>query len=173
MTSASRDEKLIEAILHPAQTVGHVREAEAVEDRLLHARHEAEAEVLAHFAHLAQEVQVEDQLLVSAALEVVEQLVHHQQQSLFGVLEVERGHHLLECPLVIGDGVSGREPVVDAPSGERFFELRADELPEVHRRGAQLGAGDLEPPGDPVRHGSHVLVGERVDQLGAPPQPRR
>ena len=163
----ARDEKLIEAILHAAHAVSHVGEAEAVEDRLLHAGHETKAEVLAHLAHLAQEVQVEYQLLVSAALEVVEQLVHHEEEPLIGVPRVERGHQLLECPLVVGDRVARREPVVDAPRGERFLKLGADKLAEVHGGGAQLGAGNLEAAGDPARRGSHVLVTERFEQVAA------
>ena len=126
-----------------------------------------EAEVLADFAHLAQEVQVEDQLLVAAALQVVEQLVHHQQQPVIGISPLERRHQLLECPLVVRDRVRRGEPIRDVPGGERFFELRADEGPEVHRGGAQLGAGDLEPAGDRTRRVGHLPVGERVAQLAA------
>ena len=163
----SGDEKLIEAVLHAPQTVGHVREPEAVEDRFLHAGYKAETEILADFADLAEEVQVEDQFLVSAALEVVEQFVHHEQQPLIGVVPMELGHHLLECPLVVGDRVSGREPVVDAPRGERLLKLGADELAEVHGGSAELGAGYLEPAGNPTRRRSHVLVGERFEQLAA------
>ena len=57
----SGDEELIEAILDAAQTICDRGESVAVEDRFLHAGHEAEAEILAHLAHLAQEVQIEDQ----------------------------------------------------------------------------------------------------------------
>ena len=39
----SGDEKLIVAILHAAQTVSHVGESEAVEERLLHAGYESES----------------------------------------------------------------------------------------------------------------------------------
>ena len=145
------DRYLLEAVLHPPHAVRHVGEAVAVEDRLLHAGDETEAEVLADFADLAQEVQVEDQLLIPAALEVVEQLVDHQQQAAVGMPRVERGHHLLERLLVVRDRVPRRETVVDAPAGQRLLELRADERPQVHRGGAQLRPRHLEPPGDAPR----------------------
>ena len=117
------DEELVEAILDAAHAAGHVREPVAVEDRLLHAGDEAEAQVLAHLAHLAQEVEVEHQLLVAAAPQVVEQLIHHQQQPLVRVPLVERRHHLLERPFVVRDRVGGGEPVRHAPGVERRFEL--------------------------------------------------
>jgi hypothetical protein len=57
---------LREAVLHPAQAVGHVLEAAAVEDGLLHAGHEAEAQVLGDLADFTQEGQVEDEIVVLA-----------------------------------------------------------------------------------------------------------
>ena len=66
---------------------------------------------------------------------------------------------------MVGDGVSGRESVLDAPRGERLLELGAYELAEVHGGSAQLGAGYLEPAGYPARRGNQVLIGERTKQL--------
>ena len=160
-----RDADLLEAVLHPPQAVGHVLEAGAVEDRLLHAGDETEAQVLRDLAHLAQEVQVEDQLLVLPALEIVEQLVDDEQQPLVGVPFVERRHHVLEGALVVRDGVAGREAVVDVPARQRLLELRADERAEVHGRGAELGARDLEPARDALRRAGDPGVG-RTDEIG-------
>ena len=159
------DADLLEAVLHAPQAVGHVVEAGAVEDRLLHAGDEPEAQVLGDLAHLAQEVQVEDELLVLPALEVVEQLVHHEQQPPLGVPGVERRHHVLEGPLVVRDGVAGRELVVDAPAFQRGLELGADERAEVHGRGAELGARHLETAGDAPRRAGDPGV-DRVDESG-------
>ena len=78
------DENLLEAVLHPADAVGHEGKARAVEDGFLDTGDEAEAQVLADLADLAQEVQVEDQLLVLAGAQVIEQLVHHQEQAVVG-----------------------------------------------------------------------------------------
>ena len=50
-----RDADLLEAVLHPAQAVGHVGEPGIVEDGLLQAGDEAEAQILADLAHLAEE----------------------------------------------------------------------------------------------------------------------
>ena len=160
------DADLLEAVLHPAQTVGHMVEARTVEDCLLHAGHEPEAQVLADFADFAQEVQVEDQLLVLAALEVVEQLVHDEQKPLVGVPLVERRHHVLEGPLVVRDRVPGREAVVDAPPRQRLLELRADERAKVHGGRAELGADDPEPAGD-AACGAGDERADRVDEIRA------
>ena len=63
---APGDEDLLEAVLHAANAVGDEGEAGTVEDGFLHAGDEAESEVLADLADLAQEVEVEDQSMVVA-----------------------------------------------------------------------------------------------------------
>ena len=60
----SGDEDLLEAVLDAAEAVRNEGEARAVEDGFLYARHEAESKILADFADFAQEVEVEDNLLV-------------------------------------------------------------------------------------------------------------
>ena len=105
--------------------------------------------------------------MVSAALEVVEELVDHEEEALLGVLLVEGGHHLFEGALVVGYLVPRREAVVDPPTGQGFLELGADELAEVHRRGAELGAGDLELAGDAPQGVGNARVRERVEEVRA------
>jgi len=75
---AAGDLDLLEPVLHPAEGVGDELQPRTVEDRFLHPRDEAEAEVLTDFAHLAEEVEVENQRLIGAALQIVQQLVHHE-----------------------------------------------------------------------------------------------
>ena len=53
------EKNLGEALVHAAQTVGHMLEAAAVEDGFLHAGHEAETQVLGDLADLAQEGQIQ------------------------------------------------------------------------------------------------------------------
>ena len=100
---APGDEDLFETALYAANAVGDECEAGTVEEGLLHAGDEAESEVLADLADLAQEVEVEDQLLVPARPEEVQQLVHGQQQPVVRVRLVERRHHFLEDTLAAGD----------------------------------------------------------------------
>ena len=52
------DEDLFESILHPADTVGHEGKPGAVEDGFLNSGNEAEPQILADFADLAQEVEI-------------------------------------------------------------------------------------------------------------------
>ena len=80
------DAKLLEAVLHPAQTLGDELELRVVEQALLQARNEAEADQLADLADLPQKAKVEDQIVLPARPEVVEQFVHDQEQPVVGVL---------------------------------------------------------------------------------------
>ena len=66
---------------------------------------------------------------------------------------------------MVRDGVPRREAVVDAPALQRLLELRADERAEVHGRGAELGARDLEPAGDALRRAGDPRV-DRTDEIG-------
>jgi len=75
---AAGNEDLLEAVLYPADAVRDKGEARAVENRFLDTGHEAETQVLTDLADLAEEVEVEDQFLVLAGAQVVEQLVDHQ-----------------------------------------------------------------------------------------------
>src|ERR1035441_1470357 len=87
------DLHLLEAIFYTADGVSDVGKSATVEDGFLNTCHEAEAEIFAHFADLAKETKVKNQGLVAAAAQVVEQLVHDQQQALAGKLFVEGAHH--------------------------------------------------------------------------------
>src|SRR5262245_27212439 len=63
----SGNEQLLEAVLYPAQALGNKSKAGAIKDGFLHAGHEAEPEIFAHFTDFAQKVQIENQWLISAA----------------------------------------------------------------------------------------------------------
>ena len=120
---AAGDKDLLEAVLHPADAVGDKSEARAVENGFLDTGHEAEAQVLADLADLAEEVEVEDQLLVLAGAQVVEQLVDHQQQAVFGEDLAELGHHVFEGPLVAGNGPGFGEHILHAEFFEMLFQF--------------------------------------------------
>ena len=120
---ATGNEDLLEAVLHPADAVGDKGEARAIENGFLDTGHEAEAQVLADLADLAEEVEVEDQLLVLAGAQVVEQLVDHKQQSVFGEDLAKLGHHVLEGPFVAGNGPGFGEHILHAEFFEMFFQF--------------------------------------------------
>ena len=152
------DEDLLEAVLHPADAVGHEGEARAVEDGFLDTGDEAEPQVLADLADLAQEVEVEDQLLVLARAQVVEQLVHHQEQAVVGILLVEGGHHLLEGALVVGHLVRGREGVGHAHGGQVLLQFGHEDVAQGHGGRADFGSDHLEAAADLARGTRHALV---------------
>ena len=60
------DAKLLEAVLHPAQALGDELELRVVEQALLQAGDEAEADQLADLADLPQEAKVEDEFVLLA-----------------------------------------------------------------------------------------------------------
>ena len=59
-------------------------------------------------------------------------------------LTMERGHHLLKAPLVVGHFIGGREAVADAQRFEMFFELRRQDVPQGHGGRPDLRSHDLE-----------------------------
>ena len=69
ITTGNQD--LLKAIFDAANAVGHKGKAWAVEDRFLDAGHKAKAQIFTDFAHFAQEVEIENQFLIFAALEIV------------------------------------------------------------------------------------------------------
>ena len=142
------DEDLLEAVLHPADAVGHKGKARAVEDGFLDAGDETETQVLADLADLTQEVQVEDELLVLAGAQVIEQLVHHQEQAVVWKLLMERGHHLFKGALVVGDLVRGGEAVTHAHVRQMLLQLGHEDVPQGHGGGSDFGANHLEPAAD-------------------------
>lgn len=157
---------LLEAVLDAAQAVGDVRKAATVKDGLLHAGHETETQILADLAHFTQEAEVENERLVPAAAEIVEQLVHDQEQPLIGEFLVELGHHRLQGRLVLADFVGGWELVVDAPRGEGFLQVPRDDFPQGHLGGADFEANDFELAGDGGGFGADFGVGEKGLKLG-------
>ena len=60
------DAHLLETVARPAHGVGHKLEARAIEQQLLHAPDEAEASQPADLAQLAQEVEIEDEIMLLA-----------------------------------------------------------------------------------------------------------
>ena len=142
------DEDLLEAVLHPADAVGHEGEAGAVENGFLDAGDEAEPQVLADLADLAEEIQVEDQFLVLAGAQVIQQLVHHQEQSVVGILLVEGGHHLFEGALVVGHLVRGREGIGHAHGGQVLLQFGHEDVAQGHGGRADLGPDHLEAAAD-------------------------
>ena len=144
----ARDADLLEAVLHAPHGLGDELEARVVEEALLHAGHEAEPRARADLADLAQEVEVEDQLLLLAGAEEVEQLVDDEQQPMVRIDLLERPHHADEQVLVVRDLVRGRELVRDAQCLQVLLELGADDVAKRHHDRADLGADDLEAPGD-------------------------
>jgi hypothetical protein len=138
----------VKALVDAAHAVGHMLEAHAVEDGFLHAGHEAELQVLGHFADLAQDGQVAHQLVVAAGLQVFQELVDDQQHALVREFLAERGHHLLERLLVVQLLVRCREGVADAELFQEAFELLRDDLAQRHFQAAHLDAQHLEAAGD-------------------------
>ena len=153
-----------EAVLHTAQAVGDVLETVAIKDGFLHAGHEAKAQVLGDFADLAQEREVQHQIVILAGPQVIEKLVHHQQHAVVGVNLGEHGHHLLERRFVVDHLVGCRERVADTVLFKKELKLLCDDVPQRHLAG-DLDAVNLELAGDLVRRfcnlgvPDHGLVG--------------
>ena len=163
---AARDADLLEAVLHAADAVGGEGEAVAVENGFLHAGDEAEAEVLADFAHLAQEAEIEDQLVVVTRAQIVQQFVDDEQQTMVGVDGMKRRHCVLEGALAAGGFADAREGKGDAEGGQALLELAGHDVAERHGGGADLGADDLEPAGDGLRRLRRFRVREFRRQPG-------
>jgi len=121
---------LREAVLHTAQAVGDVLETVAVKDGFLDAGHEAETQVLGDFTDLAQERQVQHQIVVLSGPQVVKKLVDNQQYAVVGVNLSERGHHLFKRRLVVDHLVSGGERVADTVLFKEVLKLLRDDVPQ-------------------------------------------
>ncbi len=152
------DEDLLEAVLHPADAVGHKGEARAVENGFLDTGDEAEPQVLADLADLAQEVEIENEFLILAGAQVVEQFVHHQEQTVVGMLLVEGGHHLFEGALVVGHLIRGREGIRHARCGQVLLQFGHEDVAQGHGGRADLGSDHLEAAADLARSSRHALV---------------
>ncbi|OPY78412.1 MAG: hypothetical protein A4E70_02381 [Syntrophus sp. PtaU1.Bin005] len=143
---AASNKNLLEAVLHPADAVGDKGETRTVENGFLDASHEAEAQILADLANLAEEVEVEDQLLILAGAQVVEQLIDHQQQTMLGEDLAELGHHVFEGPFVAGDGACLGKDVFHTKFFEILFQLGHQDVAQGHGGGSDFGADNLEAP---------------------------
>ncbi|OQC24622.1 MAG: hypothetical protein BWX71_01810 [Deltaproteobacteria bacterium ADurb.Bin072] len=152
------DEDLLEAVLHPAYAVGHKGKAGAVKNGFLDAGDEAEPQVLADLADLAQEVEIENEFLVLAGAQVVEQFVHHQEQAMVGMLLVEGGHHLFERTFVIGHLIRRREGIRHAHCSQVLLELGYQDITQGHGGRADFGSDHLETPADLASGAGHALV---------------
>ena len=77
----SSDSHLFETVpLHPPHRLGDELEARVVEQTLLYAGHEAEPRPRADLAYLAQEVEIENQLLLFTSAKEVEELIDDEQE---------------------------------------------------------------------------------------------
>ena len=159
------DEHLLEAVLDPSKRLGRERKRGSAEDRFLHAGHEAEAQVAAHFAHFPHEVQVVHQLLVLARPQVVQKLVHNEQETVVGEDAVERRHHLLEAVLVAAHFVGGREGVVDAHGGRFFLQRVRKDVAQGHLRRPDLHPNHLEAARDVFGGLRQLRMREALGQL--------
>ena len=142
------NEDLLKAVLHTADAVCNKSEAWAVEYGFLNTSHEAKAQVLTDLADLAKEVEIENQLLVLAGAQVVEQLVDHQQQAVLGEDLAEFGHHVFEGSFVAGDGPGFGEHILHTEFFEMLFQFGHQDVTQGHGGGSDLGTDDLEPTGD-------------------------
>jgi hypothetical protein len=86
--------------------------------------------------------------VVVARLQVFEELIHHEQQSLVREFLAERGHHLLEGILVVQFLIRRPEREIHAELLEEAFELLGDDLAQRHFQTADFDAQHLEAPGD-------------------------
>ena len=165
------DAKLLEAVLHPAQALGDELELRVVEQALLQARNEAEADQLADLADLPQEAQVENQVVLFAGPQVVEQFVHDQEQPVVGVLLVELRHHVGQVVLVAVHLIVGGEVEGQPFARHEVFEPAADDVAQALLRGGDFQANDFELPGDRLCRLRHVLVLDDLRHVGVFGQP--
>ena len=138
------DVDLFEAVAHAPYALADEGEAVVVEDGLLDSGHEPESEVLADLANLAQEVEVEDDLLIVAAAQVVQEFVDHQQQTVIWMLREEGRQHLLKGPFAARDLGGAGEGVADSEGAETFLQGVDDDVAQRHGRGPNLRSNYLE-----------------------------
>ncbi len=90
--------------------------------------------------------------------QVVEQLVHHQEQAVVGILLVEGSHHLFEGALVVGHLVRGREGIRHAHGGQVLLQFGHEDVAQGHGSRADFGSDHLEAAADLARGTRHALV---------------
>ncbi len=130
----------------------------AIKNGFLDTGDEAEPQVFADLADLAQEVEIENEFLILAGAQVVQQFVHHQEQTMVGMLLVEGAHHLFEGAFIVGHLVRGREGIRHAHCGQVLLQFGHEDVAQGHGGRADLGPDYLEPPADLGRSAGHALV---------------
>ena len=158
------DNDLREAVLHAAHGVRGEGETLTIEDGLLNASYEAQTQILTGFPELAQEVQIQYELLVLAGAQIVQQFVHHQQQTLIRERGVEGGHHLLETALIGDHLVSGRKLIGHSHACQAICQFSRENVPQGHGGCADLRAHHPEFAGDALRRLRCLGVIEAVRQ---------
>ena len=138
------DAELLETGLHPPKALGRELKGRVVEERLLHASHEAEAQVLAHLTHLAKEAEVAHEIDVLATAQVVQDLVDDEEEALVRMDLVEGLHHADELRLVLGDAVGRLELELYPHLGQPSFQALAEDVPQAHLDGTDLHPDYLE-----------------------------
>src|SRR5271165_3068254 len=160
------DLHLLEAILHATEAVGDVGKTPAIENSFLHTGDEAKLEVFAHFTDFAKETEVEDERLIASTTEIIEKLIHHEQQSKIREFLVKDRHHLLEGCLVLPDLLDARKTKGDAPLVEFLLEMRGDDLAQRHFGRPDLDADHLELAGNLRSRYSNALVRKQRLKFG-------
>ena len=127
---------------------------------------EAEADQLADLADLPQEAEVEDEVVLLARSQVIEQLVHDEKQAVIGVLLAELRHHGGQVVLVAVHLVVGWEAEGDSLIAEEVLDPAADDVPQALLGRGDLEADHLELPGDRLRPVRHSLVLDDFHHVG-------
>ena len=140
-------------------------EAGAVEQRFLDAGHKSEPRQAASLAQLPQEGQIQHQCLVAPGAEIVEQLVHDEQQAVIRIPLVEGAHHGHQQVFAVGRFAHGGERIGNAHLLQRQLQLTEQDVAQGHGRGPDLGAYGAKLAGDGLDGVSYLLVGERFDQV--------
>ena len=160
------DAYLLEAVLDPPHRVGHELEAWAVKERFLDPGHKAKARQAAGFAQLSEEGQVQHQRLITPRAQIVEQLVHDEQEPLVWVPFLKGAHHADQQVLAVGCLIHRRKRIGDAHLAQCEFHLAQQDVAQAHRRRADLGAHHEELPGNRSGGVGHLRVRQRCSQIG-------
>ncbi|OQB26167.1 MAG: hypothetical protein BWY11_00044 [Firmicutes bacterium ADurb.Bin182] len=142
------DERLLIAVFHLEQRVGHVMEGRVFKQDLLNAADEAQVGGLDDFAQLTHEADVLHQLVVLASFQVVEQLVHDNEIALIAVLPGKCRHHRHERVFVICDVPDIGELIGDAAASQILFNIACDNCTKRRFGAAYLNAQHFKLTGD-------------------------
>ena len=136
-----------------------------VKDGHLHASHEAKAQILANLSHLSQQAQVQDECLIPAGTQIVQQFVHHNQQPMVGIVLVERGHHLFKSTFVVGDAANIGKGKQNAKPFKMLFQFHHQDLSQRHGGGTDFDAYHLETPSDTSSRRRDNRMGDDVSEF--------